>query len=74
MHIHRITISVPQQLYEFVESYQAEHCIKNRSEVLARALQLLQQKQLETFYAQASQELSDDFDGVAGDGLDDEAW
>lgn len=74
MHAYKVTISIPQSLYDFVENYQAEHSVKSRSEVISKALELLQQKQLETYYAEANQELNDDFEGSANDGLEDEAW
>jgi antitoxin ParD1/3/4 len=74
MHTQKVTISIPQQLYEFVELYQSEHHYKSRSDVISRALQLLQQKQLEAYYLEANQELIDDFD-VTADGLDEnETW
>jgi antitoxin ParD1/3/4 len=60
MHTQKVTISIPQQLYEFVELYQSEHHYKSRSDVISRALQLLQQKQLEAYYLEANQELEDE--------------
>lgn len=74
MYTQKVTISISQPLYEFIESYKAEHHCKNRSDVISTALQLLQQKQLEAYYREANQELNDDFDITAGDGLEDETW
>jgi len=74
MQAHKVTISIPQQLYEFVEKYQTEHQCKSRSEVISAALQLLQQKQLEAYYLEANQELDHDFDATTSDGLENEAW
>lgn len=75
MHIQKISISLPQQQFEFIENYQAEHHYKTRSEVIKKALQLLQQTQLEACYREASLEGNDDFEGVVSDGLeDDETW
>ena len=74
MQAHKVTISIPTQLYEFVEIYQSEHQFKSRSEVFQAALELLQQKQLEAYYAQANQEMNDDFDVTSADGLEDETW
>lgn len=74
MQVHKVTISIPAQLYEFLELYKEEHHIKSRSEVISTALQLLQQKQLEQFYREASEELDDDFEITTFDGLDDETW
>lgn len=74
MQTHKVTISIPEPLYEFIESYQSEHRCKSRSEVISAALKLLQLKQLEVFYSEANNELNDDFDITTGDGLDDETW
>jgi antitoxin ParD1/3/4 len=73
MKMHQVTISISEQLYEFVENYQSLHKFKSRSEVISAALQLLQQKQLQAYYLEANKELSDDFDTTIADGLDDEA-
>lgn len=67
-------MSISQQLYEFVEGYQARHDIKSRSEVISAALQLLQKKELQAYYLEANEELDDDFDATASDGLDNETW
>ncbi len=69
-----MTISISQPLYEFIETYQSEHHYKTRSDVISAALQLLQQKQLEAYYREANQELNDDLDVTAADGLEDETW
>lgn len=74
MYVQKVTISIPQPLYEFVEIYQSEHHYKSRSDVISKALQLLQQKQLEAYYREANQELNDDFDVTVADGLEDETW
>ena len=74
MQVHKVTISLSEPLYEFIEGYQSEHHYKSRSEVISTALRLLQQQQLEAFYAEANQELNDDFDAMVGDGLEDETW
>lgn len=74
MQAQKITISIPQPLYDFVEAYQIDHQCKSRSDVFSAALILLQQKQLEEYYREANQELNDDFDVTLEDGLDDETW
>lgn len=74
MNTQKVTISISQSLYEFVEIYQTQHHIKSRSDVISAALQLLQQQQLEVFYAAANEELNNDFDVTTKDGLDDESW
>jgi antitoxin ParD1/3/4 len=74
MQTHKVTISIPDPLYAFIERYQSEHQFKSRSEVISAALKLLQLKQLEAFYAEANQELNDDFEATTSDGVDDETW
>lgn len=75
MNTQKISISLPKQEYDFLESYQAEHHYRTRSEVIKEALQLLQQIQLEAQYKQANEELDNDFDITIVDGLEkNETW
>jgi antitoxin ParD1/3/4 len=75
MRSRKLSISLPKNLCQFVIDYQLEHHYHSRSEVIAKALCLLQQAQLEASYLEANQELDQDWDETAGDGLnDDEAW
>jgi len=75
MQTHKLSISLPQQQFEFIENYQAAHHYKTRSEVIKKALYLLQQLQLEACYREANQEIDQDFDNTLLDGLDeDETW
>lgn len=46
MHAQKISISLPQPLYDFIGHYQLTHKHKSRSQVIGDALQLLQQLQL----------------------------
>ncbi len=75
MNTQKLSISLPQQQYEFLENYQAEHHYSTRSEVIKEALQLLQQIELEAHYKEANAELNNDFDITNADGLEkDETW
>jgi antitoxin ParD1/3/4 len=75
MNTHKLSISLPQQQYEFLEHYQAEHHYKTRSEVIKEALYLLQQTQLEAYYRNANQEIDNNFETTAADGLEkNETW
>jgi antitoxin ParD1/3/4 len=74
MNIQKLSISLPKQQLDFIEDYQATHHYKTRSEVIKKALQLLQQIQLEAQYREANQETNDDFDSTLSDGLDNETW
>jgi antitoxin ParD1/3/4 len=70
----KISISLPWQQYEFIEHYQADHHYKTRSEVISKALYLLQQAQLEACYSEANKEIDTAFDSTLTDELDDETW
>jgi antitoxin ParD1/3/4 len=75
MSTQKLSISLPQQQYDFVEHYQAEHHYKTRSEVIKEALYLLQQTQLESCYHSANQEVDNAFEITTSDGLEEnETW
>ena len=74
MNTQKVTISIPQSLYDFVESYQRKNHVKSRSDVINTALQLLQEQQLIACYHEANNELNNDFDTTTSDGLEDETW
>ena len=75
MQAQKLSISLPQQQYDFIENYRVEHRYKSRSEVIQDALCLLQRVELEACYREANQELGTDFDATIGDGLDNnETW
>ncbi len=74
MYAQKISISLPQEQCQFIEQYQLEHHCKSRSDVINQALILLQEKQLETAYAEANAELDYDLDHLSGEGLDHGAW
>jgi len=75
MNTQKLSISLPQQQYDFLENYQAERHYKTRSEVIREALYLLQQAQLEACYREASKEVDDAFEITTSDGLEkDETW
>lgn len=75
MSAQKLSISLPQQQCDFIETYLVDHDLKSRSEVIKEALYLLQQKQLETYYSEANQDIDVAFENTSLDGLDDnEAW
>ena len=75
MHSLKLSISLPTQQCEFIETYLNQHHLKSRSEVIKEALYLLEQKQLESFYSEANEELDHAFENTSLDGLkDNEAW
>ena len=75
MHAQKLSISLPEQQCEFIESYLIENHLKSRSEVIKEAVYLLQQKQLEIHYLEANQEIDAAFEHTSLDGREDnEAW
>jgi len=72
MQSHKLSVSLPQQQFEFIDDYRQQYHCKSRSDVIKKALQLLQQKQLEEYYQQANQEIDLAFETTSGDGLGNE--
>jgi antitoxin ParD1/3/4 len=74
MQAQKISISLAKPMYDFVENYQEEHCCKSRSEVVDKALHLLQQAQLESCYKEANKEIVNELETMTFDGLEHETW
>lgn len=75
MQSQKLSISLSKQQCEFIEHYLVDHKIKNRSEVIKEALYLLQQRELETCYREANQDIDHDFENTNLDGIENnEAW
>ncbi len=71
----KLSISLSKQQCEFIEHYLVDHQIKNRSEVIKKAVYLLQQQELETCYKEANQEINPYFENTTFDGIEEnEAW
>lgn len=73
MQAQKLSVSLPMSLVQFIENYKTAHDYKSRL-VIQSALELLQQRELETAYRQASQEVDPDWDVTVADGLSDETW
>lgn len=74
MNVEKLSVSLPSPLVCFIDEYQAAHACKSKSEVVQKAIKLLQQKELENFYRQAEGEIDPAWDITIADGLDDETW
>lgn len=75
MQTQKLSISLPNEQCFFIENYQVEHHCKTRSEVIRKAIHLLQQAQLEAFYKAANKEIDDSFDITIRDGIEEnETW
>ncbi|BBN96889.1 ribbon-helix-helix domain-containing protein [Deinococcus grandis] len=78
MTVGKMSVSLDASLLEFMAHYQETHQLRSRSEVVAQALTLLRDQELETQYAAALSEWqgsgeADLWDHVAADGLQEES-
>jgi antitoxin ParD1/3/4 len=69
----KLGISLDAPLRDFLAQYQEAHGLKTRSEVVAQALTLLRDRELETQYAAALQEWTDSGDAAAWDSVSGDA-
>jgi len=74
MNAEKLSVSLDGALVDFVSQYQKSHQIRSKSEVVARALTLLREHELETQYTDALEEWqasgeADLWDAVTSDGL-----
>jgi antitoxin ParD1/3/4 len=74
MHTEKISISLPEHLFNFLKQYKEEHNYQSSSSVVQDAIRLLQRKELETYYLAANSEIDDEFEVTTFDGLSDETW
>ncbi len=74
MQSQKLSISLPPSLVQFIERYQAIAGCQSRSMVIAEALKLLQERELEKAYQDASQEIDPAWEVTVKDGLSDETW
>ncbi|GAA5533026.1 type II toxin-antitoxin system ParD family antitoxin [Deinococcus aluminii] len=74
MTVGKISVSLESPLLAFLAQYQQAHQLRSKSEVIARALTLLRERELEEQYAEALAEWQDSgeadcWESVVGDGL-----
>jgi len=70
----KLSISLPDSLTGFVETYRKKRGLKSRSGVFEEAIKLLRDRELETAYREANSEIDDVWDNASSDGLSDETW
>ncbi len=78
MTVEKLSISLEEPLVAFLGDYQTTHAVRSKSEVIARAVRLLREKELESQYAAATEEWqasgeAEVWDAVVGDGLGSDA-
>lgn len=69
----KVSVSLPDSLAKFVETYRKKSGLK-RSQVFEEAIKLLRRQELEAAYREAVRETDKEWEVVASDGLADEAW
>ena len=74
MQSQKLSISLPPSLVQFIEQYRASAGLQSRSRVIVEALKLLQERELEQAYRDASQEVDPGWEVTVKDGLTDETW
>lgn len=74
MQAQKLSISLSEPLVRFIEHYRVAKGCKSRSQVIEEALALLQEKELEQAYRDASTEVDEIWDLTLADGLTDETW
>jgi Arc/MetJ-type ribon-helix-helix transcriptional regulator len=75
MNTQRFTVSVDKELAEFLDSYQKQHQVTSRSEVIAKAIKLLRECELGRAYHEAGLEWAESEDAnlwerTSADGLE----
>jgi Arc/MetJ-type ribon-helix-helix transcriptional regulator len=70
----KLSVSLPDEDVDFLDTYAASQGIESRSAALQRAVRLLRESELASAYADAWQEwetsgASEDWESVAGDGV-----
>jgi antitoxin ParD1/3/4 len=74
MSVAKLSVSLPDSLVRFVESYRKKHALRSRSQVFEEAVKLLRSRELEAAYREASMGSDKAWESPASDGLDDETW
>jgi len=74
MSVAKLSVSLPDSLAGFVESYRKKRGLKSRSQVFEEAVKLLRSRELEAAYREASEEYDDAWEATVSDGLADETW
>jgi len=74
MSVAKLSVSLPDSLAAFVESYRKKRGLKSRSQVFEEAVKLLRSRELEAAYQEANMECDEAWESTASDGLADETW
>ena len=84
MNVAKLSVSLDPRKLEFISKYQQTHGVRTKSEVVERAIKLLEHEELKTQYAQAYSEWAasgeetvwdvSSADGLETSGLEAEDW
>jgi len=73
MSVAKLSVSLPEELVRFVESYRKRHGL-NRLRVFEEAVNLLRSHELESAYRQANTETDKEWEKTVAEGINDEVW
>lgn len=65
----KLSVTVPEDLANFINYYSSIHDSMTRSAVIVKALELLKNQELANAYMDANSEIDYDFENSSGDGL-----
>jgi len=65
----KLSVTVPEDLANFINYYSSVHDSMTRSAVIVKALELLKNQELACSYKEANAEIDHDFDNCSEDGL-----
>lgn len=80
---HKISVSLPSNLVNFVKEYKHEHHLRSDSEVMALALKKFEKSYLEICYAESAKEMQENpilkeeaalWEKTTGDGIESGDW
>ncbi|MGL5033594.1 MAG: CopG family transcriptional regulator [Microcystaceae cyanobacterium] len=74
MQSQKLSISLSAEMVSFIEQYRQTTGRTSHSQVVAEAIQLLQVRELEQAYREASMEEDDAWEATLEDGLSHETW
>lgn len=74
MSVAKLSVSLPDSLAGFVESYRKKRGLKSRSQVFEEAIKLLRSRELEAAYREANADYNKAWESTVSDGLGDETW
>jgi len=70
----KLRVSIPDTIARFVHEYRARHDLPTKSAVVVRALEFLEEREIEDAYAAAATAEAEAWDATLADGLAPDDW